>query len=110
MERKLGALNNILRANPAIVFQHVKRKSNRLVGSIANKGVTQNPTIHRSCWDDNIGPNDKEKWDRTTKQDYHTPDVGVQRNDDRWCSKDRSPREEWASVEADIATQSSLHA
>ena len=49
-------------ANPTIIFQHVKRKPNKLTGSIANRGVTMNFTIHYSCWDDNIEPEDMEDW------------------------------------------------
>ena len=74
--------------NLTIIFQHVKRKDNKLEDSIANRGVMLNNTIHYLDWDKNIEPEDIEKWKQISIQDYNIPDVGMHVENEGWNTGD----------------------
>ena len=76
--------------NTMIIFQHLRRKSNKLANSIANRKVTQNYAIHYSCWDNNIEPDDMENLKQIAIQDHNILDVGVHESEDGWCRGERA--------------------
>ena len=90
LERKLKTLSTILMVNLAIIFQHVRIKSNKLANYIANRKVTQNYAIHYSCWDNNIEPDDMENLKQIAIQDHNISDAGAHESEGGCCRGERA--------------------
>ena len=69
-------MKTILYENPTIIFQHIRRKGNKLADCIDNFGVTSEGAIQQVKWDEVRNHRCKEKWKMIATQDIVDLDTG----------------------------------